>query len=290
MRKLLLPLHNWLTEKPKNIEESFANSNSVVNYAMFLGVFAHLFMLASFVALDQPSLVAFNILSVILFLFALLESKKGHQKIALTVATVELISHAWLVCTTIGLGTFFHIYPLALLVLYPIMSWLPLSQRLALSTIPLCSTILLYTYVMTIGVVSPFSVQTTVVVAALNAFVFGAALMGIMTYAVWSTDSREEELFEEVTTRMLSEASTLRQLDRMLVLTNFSQQAAQATSESDILELYSVVVRNISSSKCYELLLVDTNSGPFGTFYEKVVPQTSGGRRNPSHYRREPCS
>jgi class 3 adenylate cyclase len=276
MRSLLFAIHRWLTAPSEHIEDSFANSNVVVNYAMFLGVFAHITILLLFVLLDQPLLVAFNIFSILIFVLALFQSIQGKPKVALTLATIELIAHAWLASLTLGLESFFYIYPLALLVLYPLMVWLSLSQRLLVSMLPICSTVLLYTYVNNNNIENIFSTQTTVNLAAFNIVTFSSALIGIMTYSVWATTSREEELNEEVTTRMRSEETTLQQLDRMLVLTNFSKQAAQVNSEADLLELYSIVVKNISASKCYELLLIDTNSGPFGTFYESVLPHPSG--------------
>jgi class 3 adenylate cyclase len=270
MKQLLLNLHEWLTTPPKSLAAELLHTYSVVNYAMFLGVIVHIAILLIFVLLDQPKLVLFNIFSICLFLFALYETRKGRSKNALALASVELMAHAWLACVTIGLDTLFYVYPLALMVLYPVMVWIPIQRRLLLLCIPLSFTLFLYWYTLSLNIPPMFAPSTTILVAAFNLACFSIALAGIMTYAMWSTQYRENELTEEVTIRVVSEQAAFKQLDRMLSLTNFSQRAAQAKSEKEVLELCGGVIQRVSSTNRYELLLVDSNSGPFGTFFERV--------------------
>ena len=271
MPTFLMTLHRWLATEPDGLAQDKRKTFMAVNYSMFLGTLCHLSFALIFFVLQEIELTLFNALfSIPLFSICIFEARKGNSTNAMTLATVELIAHAWIVSRTIGTDTAFFIYPLLLVALYPMMTWLSLGVRLSVSACPIAFTAFIYSNTRGLHNDSGLSTLTEDLMAGFNFLAFSTALAGIVTYYVWSHVNREVELTAAIAHHSQSSRAANDQLARITGLATFSQIAAHATSEQEVLDICGRVIYKITSTPHVDLILFDSNSGPFGTFFERV--------------------
>ena len=238
---------------------------------MVLGLLCHISFATLFLVTGHMTLVVFNLaFSIPVFGICIREAHKGHSTNAMTLSTVELLAHAWFVSVHIGAETAFFMYPTLLVAIYPMMTWFSVRQRLLASLVPVGFTCVLYSYTREVGINSDLSPFMVDLIASYNFFAYSIALAGITTYYVWAAGNREHELSTEITQYSLSTKAASAQLERITGLATFSQTAAHATSEQTVLDICGRVIHKIASTKTVDLILVDSNSGPFGTFFERV--------------------
>jgi sigma-B regulation protein RsbU (phosphoserine phosphatase) len=93
------------------------------NYAFFMGGAVHFLFIFIFALVGVKPLALFNIVSTIMWAFAIYFNLKGYSKTGLIIANIEIVLHAWLCTLIIGWNTGFHYHILCLPIVFFLAPW-----------------------------------------------------------------------------------------------------------------------------------------------------------------------
>ncbi len=182
LRQRLGVLHQWFVTPPANLSLDQLDFYALSNYTHALGLLSHLFFLGFFLVLRVDILVAFNVLSIVVFVVTLTLSMKGKLDLALLLGGLEVGGHQALAVFALGLGPAFQHYILILIIGTLYYRHLPMRVRLGMAVMPLLWYIAVHVYGLHYRPwydISPLAID---LFAAMNVTFFVVILMGMCLY------------------------------------------------------------------------------------------------------------
>lgn len=168
------------------------NLATVLAYTSLMALVGHVLFLVVFVWLDIWPMVAFNVISCLVFAACYLINRLGHTYLTLAIGMTEIISHAALAVAFIGWNSGFGAYILWLVPLVFYSARWRLSAKISLSIGLTIAYVGVYVYAASMPpfvVIDQFHMLITGVVNALVLFLVIAALAYIFRQAATTTES-----------------------------------------------------------------------------------------------------
>ena len=107
-------VRSYFIERPPNVREENHQHFVLLSIALLFGLVSHGSWIPLFWFLGVKPLAFFNVLSVSLFLLAIILNRKGYHFTSLTVGVIEVCSHQTLCVVIIGWSAGFQYYILML--------------------------------------------------------------------------------------------------------------------------------------------------------------------------------
>ena len=118
-------------ELPSHLSVSHYRSWVLLNYAFLIGGITHFLFIFLFASVGILPLALFNIVSIIMWAFAIFSNLKGFGKTGFILANIEVVLHAWLCTILIGWDTAFHYYILVMPSAIFLMPWTIAAKSIA---------------------------------------------------------------------------------------------------------------------------------------------------------------
>jgi len=205
-------------ELPDNLPASHYRSWVLLNYASLFGWIVHFLFIFLFALVGVIPLALFNIVSTLIWAFALFYTLKGSLQIATLLANIEVVLHAWLCTIVIGWDTGFHHYILFLPSLVFFMPWTVAAKSVA-SAINIILYILLSHFFHSFSPLMTINSTLVIVFNFTNIAVFGFGLAYFAFHyrtVVIATEAKLESEHKKTNAALIQRNETLTQLNEEL--------------------------------------------------------------------------
>jgi len=248
----------------------------------------HATFLVLFILLGQSVLWRFNILSVLVFVLALVLARRGRLNLAMLLASIEVMAHQYLAVIHIGWSASFQLYLFLISMLWCLFTSVSRLSRAVLVVLPIAVYLALYGVYGTAGAPAPLSATSAAVLdglTTLNIVAFSIILIGICGYYIHAVTSARERVESQTTElaglslrlgslleeeqelsakldresrgRIESQQYFLEHLARVAGLSRLSELCAQQSSEEALIRNSCEMAGRITGADQVELLLVD---------------------------------
>ena len=141
-----LRLHDWLSSAPPHLADEEVDVYALSNYTTGMAMLAHAVFGLEFAFLHVPVMALYNVLSVLIFVVALVVSKRGQVNLALGLGSAEVMVHAWLATVYVGWQSGFHFYVLLATAVMSLFIRIPVLRTIVLSLLQLSGYVMLAIY------------------------------------------------------------------------------------------------------------------------------------------------
>jgi sigma-B regulation protein RsbU (phosphoserine phosphatase) len=236
---------------PDNLPANYFQSWVFINYAFLIGGTFHFLWIFMFALLGVQPLALFNIVSTIIWAFAIYYNLKGHVKTGAVLANIEVILHGWLGTIIIGWNTGFHYYILVMPLFYFLTHW-SIAGKIVLSAINCIIYILLSYYFKAhtpVNAIDPMLIIT---------FNYGNIAAFVFVLSYFAFHYRSAVIEAEAKLELEHQKTNAALIERNEILTQLNEELAEAAD----------YVKN--------MLPKPINEGPVKTDW-RFIPSTSLG-------------
>ncbi|WP_417329479.1 GGDEF domain-containing protein [Halomonas cupida] len=142
MRETLFAAH-ISRDKPQRVRSQDYLKFFLIHWSSILGAITHLSFIALFLAYDHPWLAALNVISVLMWLGALVANYRGNHNQAVYLIASEAGIHAAIMAMTLGTGAGFHYYLLPLSCLVTLSPNMPRWRSVLIGLLGMCEFMVL---------------------------------------------------------------------------------------------------------------------------------------------------
>lgn len=175
---LLGKLNAWLVVPAVELDSERFEVFAMTTWAMALALVSHVGFFSVFALMGQEVLAAYNLLSIAVFIAALVLARRARLNESLLLGVSEVIVHAWLATAYLGWASSFHLHVLLGLVLSVLFSVLRIFVAALVGATYLPLTQLEHW----VGVLSPVPEAQLRWLSIVNTAIFVVVLAGICLY------------------------------------------------------------------------------------------------------------
>jgi signal transduction histidine kinase len=208
---------DWLAGE---VPEALADSREL--YASTLwgtvaALFSHVLFGLIFWALGVGAMALFNVGSCVIWIVAVGSVRKGRLDVALTLATIEIVAHAWAATIYLGMAPSFHFYIILVVVVVALLTNFRLRNRLAVGGFAIVSYIALVIYANRHPALVAINQDALDGLVALNTSTF-MTILGGLCYFYAVTFNRAHQSLSEKNQRLEEALTKLEEAQEQIVV------------------------------------------------------------------------